>query len=460
MKKIFPLLALVLAVDLGTGCSLYAADNLPFVTDSIPTTGSPPIGHSLNDFLTAALSYSPRLRIAEERLNIGSARKRIANGQLLPQVTASANFSDNSRSVSGVSGTDNFTGQRFSFQLRQVLFNWQAFAARSQAYLFEDQMEAEYFVELATMLTDVSDKYFSVLQAEAALNSIRTELVAITNQVNQVQSLYDRQMAQITDLYEAQAQLAAVQSEQIDLESELDLSREALRAATGIIAGNLDYLEETTVIPEMQESAQYWINQAIQNNAEIKAGEFAFRAAQKKVSEQRGAYLPQVSLTIQELNTDLGFENSPVTESDNTFFGLDVTIPLFAGGSNRAAVSESISQQNVVANELRQVQLEVAEKTQIAYLRVKSSQSRVQAARKLLESTTLSATAMQRGFELGQVNSVDALNALRDQFQAQRDLQTQRYEHLKSLLNLKRESGLLSPQDLIDIGTWLQTTQN
>lgn len=417
-----------------------------------------PIGETLEDFFSASLEYNPRLRIAAERVNVSSARRRIANGRLLPQINATSNLSDNRREAGGQ--TQNFSGDRFSLQLNQVLFNWQAFAARSQAYLVEDQSEAEYFGEVGLLLSDVADRYFTVLQSEEELESIRSELNAIVNQVNQVQSLYDRQLAQITDLYEAQARLAAVQAEQLDLQSRLELSREALRAATGVSAGQLFRLDGNTNIPPLEHSAEYWVAEARSNNPLIRAREFAVQAAEKRISEQRGAYMPRVALTVQQLNSDLGFENAPVAETDNTFVGLDITFPLFAGGSSRAAVSEASSQRNIVENELRQIQLEVAERTRTAYLQVKSSEMRTQAARKLLESTVLSAQAMQRGYELGTVTSVDVLNALRDRFQAERDLQNTRYEHLKFLLQLKLEAGVLTTADLMEISGWLQAPEN
>jgi len=90
-----------------------------------------------------------------------------------------------------------------------------------------------------------------------------------------------------------------------------------------------------------------------------------------------------------------------------------------------------------------------------AYLQVQSSELRTAAARKLLESTSLSATAAQRGFELGTVTNVDVLNALRDQFRAERELQRTRYEHVVYNLILKRETGTLSAEDMLEVGSWL-----
>ena len=80
----------------------------------------------------------------------------------------------------------------------------------------------------------------------------------------------------------------------------------------------------------------------------------------------------------------------------------------------------------------------------------------IEAARILVESTELAAEAMQQGFELGTVTSVDVLNALRDQFTAERDLQRTRYEQITYYLFLKRETGVLTAEDMIEVGAWLE----
>jgi outer membrane protein len=440
------------------GLSLISVASLEGNAAENSNFGSDVIGSTLEDFFTAAIDYSPQLKIAEENLNISSARKRAANGQLLPQLRANATVSKNDRNANGFN--NRFDGERYSIVLTQVLFNWQSFAARRQAYLIEDQLEAEYYNSVANLLTDVAEKYFNALQAQDALNSIASELDAVTNQLNQIQSLYDRQLAQITDLYQAQASLAAVQAEQLQLQSLLALSYEALRSISGISVGELFQLSETAVVPPLENSINFWVNRAEENSHQIQAQKYAVQAAEKRISERRGAYMPQVNLIVQRQDSDVGFDNIPQARTDNTYVGLDVSIPLYAGGSNRAGVSEATSLRSIAESELRQIELDTNEKVRSAYLQVQSSKTMIEAASKLLESTQLSSTAMQRGFELGAVTNVDLLNALRDQFRAERDLQSARYEHVKYWLLLKREAGLLTADDLLEVGSWLESPEN
>ncbi|GAB5497749.1 MAG: TolC family outer membrane protein [Pseudohongiellaceae bacterium] len=411
-------------------------------------------GDSLEDFFSAALDYSPRLRIAEENLNIGSARKRQAKGQLLPQLSATASISENRRQQGRQ--LQEFDGNRYGVQLTQTLFNWQAFAARKRALAEENRAEAEYFYELAFVLTDVAEKYFMVLQAQDALTSISAELDAVRNQLEQVQSLFDRQLAQITDLRQVQASVSQVQAQQIRLQAELALAEEALRSASGLDVGTLFTLRDNVTVPGVEESVQHWVQLARENNQQILAREYAVQAAQEGISERRGAYLPNVSLVAQRQNSNLGFDNALIGDTEITYFGLSVNIPLYSGGTRQAQVQEARSIRGIAENELRQIELQAGEQVRSAYLQVQASQTLTDAAEALVESTQIAAGSMQEGYELGTVTSVDVLNALRDQFQAERDLQRTRYEHIIYLLLLKREAGILAPEDMMEVGTWLQ----
>ena len=131
-------------------------------------------------------------------------------------------------------------------------------------------------------------------------------------------------------------------------------------------------------------------------------------------------------------------------------------MPIYAGGRNSAAVSEAVSLKSIAEAELRAAQLEIRANVRSAFLQVQASQSLTDAARVLVESTVLSAEAMQQGFALGTVTSVDVLNSLRDQYQAERDLQRTRYNHIIYLLVLKRETGTLSAEDMLEVGSWLE----
>jgi len=435
------------------GFNYSFAQNYHNTSERSTTTQNLDGGQKLEDFFSAALAYSPKLKIASERLNVQKARRAIANSRLLPQVNGRASVSDNTRTASNI--RQDFDGNRFSLQLTQTIFNWQAFAARSRAYLLEDAKEIEYYGELALLLTEVADRYFDALHAQDSLESVASELEAVKSQLQQIQQLYSRQLTQITDLYQAQASLAAVESQQIQLQSELVQKYEALRSISGVTVEQLYVLGEKKPLPQVEENLHFWVANAEENSHLIKIKELELEEATKAISQERGAFLPQVSLIIQRQDSDVGFDNRPIDRSDITYFGLDVSVPLYAGGNSSARIREAKSMREIAANELTQTRLEVTERVRTAYLQLRSSESITTAAQKLLDSTLLNTNAMRRGFELGAVTSVDVLNALREQYRAERDLQRVRYDHVKFLLTLKREAGILTAEDLIEVNGWL-----
>lgn len=457
MKKL-KLSACLAVVLLGWQFPVQGADNSAddalFLSIEPSDSGT---GRTLEDFFTAAMEYSPRLQIAEQRWNIGSARVRAANGQLLPQVSASASISDNRQTA--LDRLTTYRGERYALQLRQVLFDWGVFARRSQAYLQQNQFEAEYYAELAALLTEIAEKYLDVLQAEDALASSESELDAIRSQLAQIERMYGLQMVQITDLYEAQARVAVIEAERLFLFSEVTLAREALRSATGLAVGAIYTLEESAVLPDVEGTVDDWVRRARQRNQIIQAREFALEAAEQRVSEQRGASYPRVNLIVQQQRSNIGFDNVPINRTDTNYVGLDVSIPLFTGGSQRASVSEAVSMQSIAQSELRQVNLDVSERTRMAYLRLNSNALRVRASERVVESAAIAANSKRRGFELGTVTSVEVLDAVRNEFIAERDLQRSRYEHLRLGLYLRREAGTLSAEDLIDISTRMRAPE-
>ena len=416
-------------------------------------------GQTLEDFFTAAVEFSPQLRIAEEQLNIGRARDDQASGQLRPQINANANLSENSRNSFDAIGSqieEDFDGQRYSISVQQVLFNWQAFASKRRTEKIKDQLEAEYFFELSNLLTEVAGRYLSVLFARDSLTSIEAEIEAITNQVDQIQSLFDLQLAQVTDLRRAEASLAAVQAEQLKLLADLAVASESLRAISGIEVGEVNVLRMDPSLPEVEYDLAHWVSAAEQNNQLIRASRFALEASEEGISESKGAYLPRVNFFATRQESNVGFDNRFLGDTDNTYVGVDVTIPLFAGGSNRARESEARALRNIAEYELRQTELDASANVRSAFLQVQSSVLLTEAAERLLQSTRLSSEAAQQGFELGTVTNVDVLNALRDQFNAERDLQRARYEQINYYLLLKREAGTLSSQDLAEISNLME----
>jgi outer membrane protein len=308
------------------------------------------------------------------------------------------------------------------------------------------------------LLTDVAERYFNVEQAQGEVASNAAEFDAVKKQLAEIQGKFDRQLAQITDLLQAQASAAAVDAQQIRLQSDLDLAREALRSVSGLDVGKLFDLEKGAGAPAVNDGIAAWVAKANDNNFQIKAKQHAIDAAEMGIERRRGAFMPQASLIVERQDSDVGFDNAPIRESETAYVGVDITIPIYMGGSRGANLREARSLHSISKSELDQIKLDTSELVRSACLQLKASESSIKAAKILVDSTTKTADAVQKGFDLGTVTNVDVLNAIRDQYMAERQLQKARYENIKFYLLLKREAGSLEASDMVEVSSWLSST--
>ena len=85
---------------------------------------------------------------------------------------------------------------------------------------------------------------------------------AVSNQLNQIQSLFSLQLAQITDLRQAEESDCGA-GRTASASSGIGHRWERLRAITGIEAGELHILREDTALPEPENNLQFWVDMAV-----------------------------------------------------------------------------------------------------------------------------------------------------------------------------------------------------
>ena len=91
--------------------------------------------------------------------------------------------------------------------------------------------------------------------------------------------------------------------------------------------------------------------------------------------------------------------------------------------------------------------------TRSLHMTVISDVSRVEARKQSIVSSQSAVDATQAGYEVGTRNVVDVLNAQNTLFSAERDYYNSRYDYILNMMRLKEQAGLLSPADVISLGS-------
>jgi outer membrane protein len=411
---------------------------------------------NLFDVYAQALVADPRVKIAQQKVALGQARADGSFGALLPQANVLANFSDNDVSFdNNLLEDQDYTGKRYSLQVRQVLFNWQALSNRRRTQQEVAQKEAELLDVMSMLLVDTSDRYFNVLLADRNLTLIQSERKLVQQQLRQTEEMYERKLVRITDFLETQARADKVLTDEIEAENEAALARESLSELTGTYVGDLAPLRTDFELPPLENTMDYWVKLATESNALLRSKHEAVAAAKDGIQEQKGGHYPTVDLVYSNQTSDVGFDNQQSPERETEYIGVDINIPLYSGGSTSARVREAWATYYIAREEEEATRREVLKRTREAWLNTRSSRKRIHAAQLSVRSATKSFEAMSKSFNYGTVTAADVLEALHARTRSERDYQNALYQYITNWLALKRESGILEDSDLQQVNSWL-----
>jgi|AZIJ01.1.fsa_nt_gi outer membrane protein len=406
-----------------------------------------------------AVEGDPRLKLAESKVGIGKALQQQAVGNMLPQLRGTGSFSENRQDLEvgdlSSGGRDSFAGEKYSLVLSQSLFDMpKYFYWKSQKQL-SSQYEAEQVEVAQQLMLDVVSGYFEVLEAQDSLALISHEIAATESLLRQVESLYEKKLAQITELLDVRASYDALFADQVSAESQVAIARQKLQELTGAELGELSQLSDDIEFLAVEGSHAEWVEKLLAQNASLASLQRAVMAEEYSLKEKKASRLPVVDLQLSHQKSDIGYENSlrPTTTTD--YIGVNVVVPLFTSGVTSGRISEASQRLNMARYNYETEYRALVKEVRDALLQVNANVRRIGAAGKALESSKRAHQAMLKGFTLGAVTSADVLDAQRNVFRTRRDLDQARYGYVLNRTRLLKASGMVSPHELVQINEWL-----
>lgn len=416
------------------------------------------------DLLTVyqqALQADPQLKSAEVKVEIGAAQKGQALGQMLPQVSASGNWSANKQTIRGRNGaqTSNYNGTRYYVSLNQSLFDFAKFWEWRRAAKVEDQYAAEAIEARNLLMFNVVDRYFSELEAEDQLSFARSEKEAAQKQLEQIQKQYAKQLLKITDLYAVEARVDQIISAEILAESKRVTAQESLRELTGVSPVELSKLQDSVEYQEIQGDLQQWIDMALSQNPSISAKQTAIEAAENNVTVQKSKYLPVADLQLNFYDTNTGYQSTNLgADTQTEVAAINVNVPLFSGGTTTHQLFEAKHRLQLSKTDNEATIRAITKETSDSFLSANAAARHIKAAQKALESAGKSREAMERGYHYGVVTISDVIKAQQDEFSAKKDFAQAKYNYIKNRIRFMHAIGSISEENLQEVNGWLQAS--
>lgn len=404
---------------------------------------------NLLDTYGQALHSDPELASAQAALGVANARYRQARGQMLPQLSVSAGYT---RVTRDQTYGDESSGDRSSIalNLNQALFNWSAWQQMDAAEARNRRAHVLLSAAEQALVVRTTDAYFEILSARDALIATRERQAAIRRQLDRARAAFEAGLASITDKQEAQSSLDAARVDAISAKNRLAIARQQLRALTGQAPRRLAGIavhEPTTLGGKTRRSRQDWWLLAKKKAPSLAAARAALTAARQQIAAARGQRYPDVALVgsvgrnEQLLPRGVAGEVANMTESWS--IGLQMEMPLFAGGSINAAVDEAIYTAEQVRLDLvsarRQLRLDVAS----AWRSVAAAEDRVAALDQAIKSAKTAVEAARAGYRLGNRTILDVIEAETELVQRKAERKQAWYDYAMARLKLRQASGIL-----------------
>ena len=415
----------------------------------------------LIDVYSLAKSRDTQMREARANYRAAAQARPIARAALLPQFRLSAETSDNSLKTKGqtfgIAGRDvDFNAHGYSLRLTQSLYNREFYVQLRQAKNGVAQAQAVLDNAKQNLILQVSQQYFGILAAQDNLRFATSEKHAIERQREQAERRFEVGLVPITDVKEAQSSYDRAVAREIDAQIALELAIDALAVITQQRMTDLKPLSDRAELlrPE-PDNVEDWISTALNRNLALLISEYDTRLARQQIQLNQARHLPTLDIVGAYNDTDSGgLSGSRKTEDSS--IGLQLNLPVFAGGRTYYRSRQSRFQYQAALEAHERIRRQTTRDTRAAYHNVVAGISRVNAFSKAVESARAASRATQAGFEVGTRTSVDVLLALRSVFEAQRDYARSRYDYLLDTLRLKRSTGTLSADDLLQIDAWLE----
>lgn len=411
-----------------------------------------------------AKGYDAQFAAARAALDAGRERLPQGRAGLLPTVGASANTVWNEtnttprKPIPGVSiGRSDYNTHGWAVNLTQPLFRWQNWVNYTQAELAVAIAEAQFTQASQDLIVRVAQSYFDVLQAQEVLASTQAQKKAIAEQLESAKRNFEVGTSTIVDTHEAQARYDLADAQLIAAESDLTVKRQVLRTVVGKEHEDLKPLKAGVDIPKPQpEDINQWAKQAETTNVGVQLAESSSEIADQEISKQRAGHFPTLDAVASRSSNSFG--NQPFFggyDNTATAVGLQLQIPIFAGGYTASKNSEAVALHQKSLADLEAARRGAALQARQAYLGVTSGLAQVKALEAAQVSSQSAVDSNKLGYEVGVRINIDVLNAQSQYYDTRQKLMKARLDTLLAQLKLKAAAGNLTEADLKAINALL-----
>lgn len=433
------------------------------------TFAGPGFGADLMAVYRDAVAYDAQYAAARAALEAGREKLPQGRAGLLPNVglTGSTvwNELDTNFRTQGVQSRDSqYNTNGWTVSLTQPLFRWQNWVSYTQSELAVVQAEAQFRVAQQELIIRTVVAYFDVLVAQDVLATTQAQKAAIAEQLESAKRNFEVGTATITDSQEAQSRYDLAIAQEIAAQNDLNVKRQVLRTIIGKEPEGLKPVKSGVRLDMPQPpDIEKWAEMAETGSNVVQVSQAQYEIAMQEIERQRAGHYPTVDLVATRgRSSTTSTVVAGVTaggsgsDTDASTIGLQLSIPIFAGGATSSRTREAVALKEKASADLENARRTAALNARQGYLGVHAGVAQIKAFEAALASSQLSVDSNKLGYEVGVRINIDVLNAQSQLYETRQKLVKARMDLLISLLRLKAASGSLNEEDVAAINALLE----
>ena len=450
-------LAVLLAMPLAQG--QQATGN--GATAAAPT----PAALNLSQAYRAALEQDATFNAAEAAAAGRRERLPQARAQLLPNVSVNASRYRNDLETTqpGFGGVPVHSEQQYNsssraLMIRQPLYRPFNVADYRQAKALVAEANATLEKELQNVAVRVSGAYLEALLAQDELALVLAQKQAYATQLEAARKRFAGGAGVRTDIDEAQARVDLTIAQELEARQNLDYTRRQLQVLVNVPVAALAPVDPARLRATAPDPGrlQDWVDRAEQVSPELRALRAQREAAGFEIEKARAGHKPTLDAIAQWSVSDSDNVTRVDTRYNNKSIGVQLNVPLYAGGYVDSQVRQALAERERVEQVLEATRRDLSLRVEKEYRGLTEGTARIAALEQAVRSAETMVQSNRRSFEAGSRTLVDILNAEQQRVSAMRDLANARYLYMVSRVRLRALAGEANEQAVEEVNGWLQ----
>ena len=188
--------------------------------------------------------------------------------------------------------------------------------------------------------------------------------------------------------------------------------------------------------PPQPDAVESWIERAEQSSPEMRMARAQLDAAVQGIDKARAGHHPTLDGVLQWSRSDRDNTSQPNTRTTNASLGVQLTVPLYAGGYVDSSVRQAVAERDRANEALESLRLDLGLRVHKEFRGITEGILKIRALEQAVRSADQVVLSNQKSFAAGSRTVVDILNAEQQRSVALRDLAQARHLYLMSRVRL------------------------